>query len=249
MCFSSQKCDGVKPACFQCVRAERGSECEYDDGTTKTETQLLYERLQFLEKRLRELQAVKGNSKGRLSARKDAGTTRRSSRSGKSPMPPHQSELQPGNTYAYYDQHTNYGDPNAFSYDVPQDPGSRSPSLSRHSEGSLTPPSTTSSALAHPTHLSPPMNGRFQQLDHLQTHPNQTSSTHSYTYGQQQHENPFQLSYRDPLEGMHYMNLHEFQMMVSFCVVTFLHAFDFDACPEFVNEQRFRRLHTRKKPS
>ena len=53
----AQRCDGVKPACFQCVRADRGSECEYDDGTTKTATQLLYEKLHRLEKRYRELQA------------------------------------------------------------------------------------------------------------------------------------------------------------------------------------------------
>lgn len=47
----------MKPSCFQCKRADRANECEYDDGTTKTVTQLLYEKLHRLEKRLRELQA------------------------------------------------------------------------------------------------------------------------------------------------------------------------------------------------
>lgn len=59
--YSLQKCDGVKPACFQCLRAERGDECEYDDGVTKTGTQLLYERLAQLEKRFRDLQAARSD--------------------------------------------------------------------------------------------------------------------------------------------------------------------------------------------
>ncbi|KAL5504954.1 hypothetical protein ACEPAH_7617 [Sanghuangporus vaninii] len=53
------RCDGVKPSCFQCIRAERANECEYDDGINKTSTQMLYERLAMLEKRYRDLQAAK----------------------------------------------------------------------------------------------------------------------------------------------------------------------------------------------
>lgn len=49
----------MKPSCFQCIRAERGGECEYDDGITKTGTQVLYERLAVLEKRYRDLQAAR----------------------------------------------------------------------------------------------------------------------------------------------------------------------------------------------
>lgn len=51
-----QKCDGVKPACQQCVRAKKGDCCEYDDGKGKTRTQILKETIAHLEDRVRQLE-------------------------------------------------------------------------------------------------------------------------------------------------------------------------------------------------
>ncbi|XP_006461060.1 hypothetical protein AGABI2DRAFT_192596 [Agaricus bisporus var. bisporus H97] len=50
------KCDGVKPACQQCVRAKKPDACEYDDGKGKTRTQLMRETILRLERRVRELE-------------------------------------------------------------------------------------------------------------------------------------------------------------------------------------------------
>ena len=52
----SQRCDGVKPACAQCVRAKKGDACEYDDGKGKTRTQIMREHIARLEMRIRELE-------------------------------------------------------------------------------------------------------------------------------------------------------------------------------------------------
>ncbi|KAI8992943.1 hypothetical protein BD414DRAFT_290709 [Trametes punicea] len=50
------RCDGVKPACAQCVRAKKGDACEYDDGKGKTRTQIMREHIARLEARVRELE-------------------------------------------------------------------------------------------------------------------------------------------------------------------------------------------------
>ncbi|KDQ55715.1 hypothetical protein JAAARDRAFT_691687 [Jaapia argillacea MUCL 33604] len=50
------RCDGVKPACHQCVRAKKADACEYDDGKGKTRTQILREHISRLEQRIRELE-------------------------------------------------------------------------------------------------------------------------------------------------------------------------------------------------
>ncbi|KIJ60067.1 hypothetical protein HYDPIDRAFT_32641 [Hydnomerulius pinastri MD-312] len=50
------RCDGVKPACQQCVRAKKVDGCLYDDGKGKTRTQLLRENIERLEQRIRELE-------------------------------------------------------------------------------------------------------------------------------------------------------------------------------------------------
>ncbi|KAF9237442.1 hypothetical protein BU15DRAFT_75985 [Melanogaster broomeanus] len=50
------RCDGVKPACQQCVRAKKPDTCQYDDGKGKTRTQLLREHIERLEQRIRELE-------------------------------------------------------------------------------------------------------------------------------------------------------------------------------------------------
>uniref|UniRef100_D8QBP2 Zn(2)-C6 fungal-type domain-containing protein n=1 Tax=Schizophyllum commune (strain H4-8 / FGSC 9210) TaxID=578458 RepID=D8QBP2_SCHCM len=50
------RCDGIKPACQQCVRAKKADCCEYDDGKGKTRTQLLRENIARLEARIRELE-------------------------------------------------------------------------------------------------------------------------------------------------------------------------------------------------
>jgi len=51
-----QRCDGVKPTCQQCVRAKKPELCQYDDGKTKTKTQMLRENIERLEQRIRELE-------------------------------------------------------------------------------------------------------------------------------------------------------------------------------------------------
>ncbi|KAI0769392.1 hypothetical protein BD413DRAFT_83223 [Trametes elegans] len=50
------RCDGMKPACAQCVRAKKADACEYDDGKGKTRTQLMREHIARLEMRVRELE-------------------------------------------------------------------------------------------------------------------------------------------------------------------------------------------------
>ncbi|KAG9220372.1 hypothetical protein CCMSSC00406_0006637 [Pleurotus cornucopiae] len=50
------RCDGVKPACQQCIRAKKADGCEYDDGKGKTRTQILRETIARLENRIRELE-------------------------------------------------------------------------------------------------------------------------------------------------------------------------------------------------
>ncbi|KAH8825109.1 hypothetical protein DL96DRAFT_1557809 [Flagelloscypha sp. PMI_526] len=50
------RCDGVKPSCQQCARAKKADACEYDDGKGKTRTQLLREKIDMLEKRIKELE-------------------------------------------------------------------------------------------------------------------------------------------------------------------------------------------------
>ncbi|KAI0364440.1 hypothetical protein BV20DRAFT_1107388 [Pilatotrama ljubarskyi] len=50
------RCDGMKPACVQCVRAKKADACEYDDGKGKTRTQIMREHIARLEMRVRELE-------------------------------------------------------------------------------------------------------------------------------------------------------------------------------------------------
>lgn len=53
-----QKCDGSKPVCQQCTKANRAADCEYDDGKSKTRTQLLQEKIQRLESRIHQLEGA-----------------------------------------------------------------------------------------------------------------------------------------------------------------------------------------------
>ena len=46
----------MKPTCQQCVRAKKPELCQYDDGKTKTKTQMLRENIERLEQRIRELE-------------------------------------------------------------------------------------------------------------------------------------------------------------------------------------------------
>ncbi|KAF8485629.1 hypothetical protein JB92DRAFT_1537554 [Gautieria morchelliformis] len=50
------KCDAGKPACGQCLKSNRSHDCDYDDGKSKSRTQLLQEKVAVLETRLRELE-------------------------------------------------------------------------------------------------------------------------------------------------------------------------------------------------
>ncbi|TRM59828.1 hypothetical protein BD626DRAFT_461896 [Schizophyllum amplum] len=53
----SQKCDGTRPVCRQCIKMNRADECEFDDKKQKSRTQKLREKLAMLEKKVRELEA------------------------------------------------------------------------------------------------------------------------------------------------------------------------------------------------
>ena len=66
----------MRPACFQCIRADRAIECEYGDDLNKSDTQILYERLASLEKRYRDLQTIKGRSKNNANTRQLRGQSR-----------------------------------------------------------------------------------------------------------------------------------------------------------------------------
>ena len=44
--------------CQQCTKANRAADCEYDDGKSKTRTQLLQEKIQRLESRIHQLEGV-----------------------------------------------------------------------------------------------------------------------------------------------------------------------------------------------
>lgn len=47
-----QRCDGQRPACNQCVRAERAEDCEYLDGPGPTQNQILENEIIILETRI-----------------------------------------------------------------------------------------------------------------------------------------------------------------------------------------------------
>ncbi|KAF8589685.1 hypothetical protein K439DRAFT_1404641 [Ramaria rubella] len=56
------KCDAGKPTCGQCIKANRSGDCDYDDGKSKSRTQLLQEKVATLEHRLRELESSPSTS-------------------------------------------------------------------------------------------------------------------------------------------------------------------------------------------
>lgn len=58
---SAQKCDAAKPICQQCAKANRPHDCEYDDGKTKSRTQVMQEKILRQEARIRELETFGGN--------------------------------------------------------------------------------------------------------------------------------------------------------------------------------------------
>ncbi|KAH9918366.1 fungal-specific transcription factor domain-containing protein [Epithele typhae] len=51
------KCDGARPVCTQCSKANRGTDCEYYEKKRTSRTQLLQAKITKLEARLRELEA------------------------------------------------------------------------------------------------------------------------------------------------------------------------------------------------
>ncbi|KAJ7577548.1 hypothetical protein C8J56DRAFT_1031517 [Mycena floridula] len=51
------KCDGTRPVCRQCTKADKVDECQYDDHRQKSRTQKLREKLTMLEERIRELES------------------------------------------------------------------------------------------------------------------------------------------------------------------------------------------------
>ncbi|KII84421.1 hypothetical protein PLICRDRAFT_78790, partial [Plicaturopsis crispa FD-325 SS-3] len=50
------RCDGERPVCGQCRRADRGDDCEYTDGQGRSRTQMLQENISRLELRIQELE-------------------------------------------------------------------------------------------------------------------------------------------------------------------------------------------------
>ena len=53
----TQRCDGQRPACTQCVRADRGEDCEYLDGPGPTPNQELEGQIAILEGRIQNIMA------------------------------------------------------------------------------------------------------------------------------------------------------------------------------------------------
>lgn len=50
------KCDGIRPVCGPCSRANRPDDCEYTDGQNRTRTQMLEDTIAQLETRIHELE-------------------------------------------------------------------------------------------------------------------------------------------------------------------------------------------------
>ncbi|KAI1796900.1 hypothetical protein LXA43DRAFT_985034 [Ganoderma leucocontextum] len=50
------RCDGTRPICGQCTRANREADCEYTDGPGPSPTQMLEDQIARLESRIRELE-------------------------------------------------------------------------------------------------------------------------------------------------------------------------------------------------
>ncbi|KAI0628741.1 hypothetical protein C8Q77DRAFT_1238016 [Trametes polyzona] len=55
--MASRKCDGARPVCAQCAKANRAAECQYYEKKRTSRTQLLQAKITKLEARLRELEA------------------------------------------------------------------------------------------------------------------------------------------------------------------------------------------------
>ncbi|EIW58174.1 uncharacterized protein TRAVEDRAFT_47347 [Trametes versicolor FP-101664 SS1] len=51
------RCDGQRPACGQCERADRAEDCEYQDGNSPTQNQLLEDQVADLERRIAHINA------------------------------------------------------------------------------------------------------------------------------------------------------------------------------------------------
>ncbi|KAI0358120.1 hypothetical protein OH77DRAFT_1494441 [Trametes cingulata] len=56
-CSNAQRCDGLRPACTQCERADRAEDCEYLDGPGPTQNQILEGEIARLEGRIAQLSA------------------------------------------------------------------------------------------------------------------------------------------------------------------------------------------------
>ncbi|KAH9926098.1 uncharacterized protein B0H18DRAFT_1085062 [Fomitopsis serialis] len=70
------KCDGLRPVCSQCLKANRGVDCQYHEKKHVSRTQLLQQKVAKLEARLRELESEQAESSASGSS------------SGSSPSPP-----------------------------------------------------------------------------------------------------------------------------------------------------------------
>ena len=57
-----QKCDGQRPICAQCVKANRDTECQYHDKKQVSRTEMLRAKVAKLEARLRELEVEHSES-------------------------------------------------------------------------------------------------------------------------------------------------------------------------------------------
>lgn len=53
---SLQRCDGARPICGQCSRANRSEDCQYSDSQGRTKMEILEENISRVETRIRELE-------------------------------------------------------------------------------------------------------------------------------------------------------------------------------------------------
>ncbi|KAI9437432.1 hypothetical protein H4582DRAFT_2057807 [Lactarius indigo] len=85
------KCDGIRPVCGPCGRANRPDDCEYTDGQGRTRTQMLEDTIAQLEARIQDLENPSGNP-GSVMLHDPRSTyfqTQQSPSSGPPSLPPH----------------------------------------------------------------------------------------------------------------------------------------------------------------
>lgn len=86
--FIFKKCDGIRPACTQCIKANRDEECQYHDKKQVSRTEMLRAKVAKLEARLRELENEQSGSASSSPAPQSPGPSSSSSQGEILLMPP-----------------------------------------------------------------------------------------------------------------------------------------------------------------